>query len=54
MRDREVIDSELRLLAAVRRVCREQGGVPSMSLVHALLDERNTATRSELRSQLGS
>lgn len=54
MRDREVIDSELRLLAAVRRVCREQGGVPSMSLVRALLDERNTATRSELRSQLGS
>jgi hypothetical protein len=26
MRDLEVIDSELRLLAAVRRVCREQDG----------------------------
>ena len=31
VRDLETIDSELRLLAAVRRVCREQGGtVPSM------------------------
>jgi hypothetical protein len=27
MRDREIIDSELRLLAAVRRVCREHAGV---------------------------
>jgi hypothetical protein len=44
MRDLDTIDSELRLLAAVRRVCREQGGVPSMSLVDALLDERNSAT----------
>jgi len=26
MRDLEVIDSELRMLAAVRRVCRELGG----------------------------
>jgi hypothetical protein len=26
MRDREVIDAELRLLAAVRRVCPELGG----------------------------
>jgi hypothetical protein len=40
MRGLETIDSELPLLAAVRRVCREQGGVPSMSLVDALLDER--------------
>jgi hypothetical protein len=28
MRDLETIDSELRLLAAVRRVCREQDGLP--------------------------
>lgn len=27
MRDLEVIDTELRLLAAVRRVCREQDGI---------------------------
>jgi hypothetical protein len=26
VRDRETIDSELRLLAAVRRVCRDHGG----------------------------
>lgn len=41
MRDRETIDSELRLLAAVRRVCREYGGrVPSIGPVDELLDER--------------
>lgn len=35
-----VIDSELRLLAAVSRVCREHDGrVPSMTLVDELLDE---------------
>jgi hypothetical protein len=34
MRDRDTIDSELRLLAAVRRVCREQDGVvPSIGPV---------------------
>jgi hypothetical protein len=33
MRGRETIDSELRLLAAVRRVCREYDGrVPSMNV----------------------
>lgn len=41
MRDLETIDSELRLIAAVRRVCREYDGrVPSMTLVDELLDER--------------
>ena len=41
MRDLEVIDSELRLLAAVRRVCREEDGVlPSIGQVDELLDER--------------
>ena len=41
MRDLETIDSELRLIAAVRRVCREYDGrVPSMTLVEELLDER--------------
>ncbi|HYB39418.1 MAG TPA: hypothetical protein VEF72_29290 [Mycobacterium sp.] len=38
MRDRETIDSELRLLAAVRPVCREQDGVlPSIGPVDELL-----------------
>jgi hypothetical protein len=41
MRDRETIDSELRLLAAVRQVCRElDGTVPSTRLIDTLLDER--------------
>jgi hypothetical protein len=41
MCDPEAIDAELRLLAAVRRVCREQDGrVPSVRLIDALLDER--------------
>ena len=30
MRDREIIDCELRLLTAVRRVCRELGTLPSI------------------------
>ena len=39
MRDLDVIDSELRLLAAVRRVCREQDGVlPAIGPVDELLD----------------
>ena len=40
MRDRETIDSELRLLAAVRRSIREYGGEPSSRQVDELLDER--------------
>ena len=41
VRDRETIDSELRLLAAVRRVCRDHGG-PGATIgpVDELLDER--------------
>ena len=46
MRDLEVIDSELRLLAAVRRVCREQDGIlPSIGPVDELLDERTSAKK---------
>jgi hypothetical protein len=41
MRDPDVIDSELRLIAAVRRSIREHGGEPSSRLVDELLDERN-------------
>lgn len=39
MRDRETIDSELRLLAAVRRLIREHGGEASSRRVDELLDE---------------
>ena len=40
MRDRDTIDSELRLLAAERRSIRERGGELSTSRVDELLDER--------------
>jgi hypothetical protein len=47
VRDLDIIDSELRLLAAVRRTCREiDGRVPSTTLVDALLDERGELTGS--------
>jgi hypothetical protein len=47
MRDRETIDSELRLLVAVRRVCREQDGrVPAIGPVDELLDQRRELTGS--------
>jgi hypothetical protein len=39
-RDRETIDSELRLLAGVRCSIREHGGEPSSCHVDELLDER--------------
>jgi hypothetical protein len=44
MRDRETIDCELRLLTAVRRVCREHGTLPSIGPVHGQLDERAELT----------
>jgi hypothetical protein len=45
VRDLETIDSRLRLLAAVRRVCREYDGrVPSTTLTDALLDDRAAAS----------
>jgi hypothetical protein len=41
MRDIETIDGELRLVAALRRAAREQGGpLPSIAVADALLDER--------------
>jgi len=46
VRDRETIDSELRLLAAVRRSIREHGGEPSSRQVDELLDERGKLTGS--------
>ena len=45
MRDRETIDSELRLIAAVRRTIREQGGEPSSHQVDELPDERLALNR---------
>jgi hypothetical protein len=45
VRGREAIDSELRLLAAVRRSIREHGGEPSSRQVDELLDERLSALR---------
>jgi hypothetical protein len=39
MRDREKIDSELRLIALRRQAIREQGGRPSSREADELLDE---------------
>jgi len=44
MRDADVIESEPRLLAAVRWSIREHGGEPSSRQVDELLDERNKLT----------
>jgi hypothetical protein len=44
MRDLDTIDSELRLLAAVRRSIREHGDEPSSRQVDELLDERSELT----------
>ncbi|HWS91149.1 MAG TPA: hypothetical protein VN306_01195 [Mycobacterium sp.] len=44
-RDIASIDSELRSVAAVRRVARERGGpLPLLDVVDALLDERRELT----------
>ena len=41
MRDIEIIDSELRLVAVLRRAARERcGPLPSIDVADALLDER--------------
>ncbi|HEY2503057.1 MAG TPA: hypothetical protein VGI68_17020 [Mycobacterium sp.] len=43
MRDTETIDSELPLVAALRRAARERGGpLPSIDVADALLDERES------------
>jgi hypothetical protein len=45
MRDLDVIHSELRLVAAIRSVCREGGRpMPSTGLPDELLDERAELT----------
>jgi len=44
-RDIETIDSELRLVAALRRTARERGGpLPPMDVADVLLDERQALT----------
>ena len=60
IRDLETIDAELRLLAAVRRVCREHAGVlPAIGPVDELLDERGElaarppATRQQRQQSRG-
>lgn len=47
MRDLETLDSELRLLAAVRWSIRLHGGTPSSRYVDELLDERNHVAESQ-------
>ncbi|MFV8242203.1 hypothetical protein [Mycolicibacterium peregrinum] len=44
MRDLDVIDCELRLLALVRSKTSEAGGRPSMAHVDELLDERQAVS----------
>jgi hypothetical protein len=45
MRDIETIDSELRLVTALRRAARERGGpLPSIDVADALLNERHELT----------
>jgi hypothetical protein len=43
MRDLEVIDSELRLLLAIRHMVREEEGRPPGTAIDELLDERSAA-----------
>ena len=48
MRDIETIDSELRLLLAIRRLVREEEGrTPSTRHIDQLLDERAAAERQD-------
>ena len=52
MRDIDTIDSELRLVAALRRAARERGvPLPSIDVADALLDERREV--AELWNQIG-
>jgi hypothetical protein len=45
VRDLDTIDSELQLVAALRRAARERGGpLPSIGVADALLDERRQLT----------
>ena len=53
MRDRETIDSELRLVAALRRAARERGGpLPSIHLADALLYGASTDLMTSLSREV--
>jgi hypothetical protein len=49
MRDLDTIDSELRLVAALRRAARERGPLPSIDVADALLDETPRADKLTAR-----
>lgn len=49
MRDVEVIDSELRLLVAIRMVREEEGRPPSTARIDELLDEGAAAATGQSR-----
>jgi hypothetical protein len=52
MRGIETIDSELRLVAALRRSARERGGpLPSIDVADARLDERRELTECVCNQQ---
>jgi hypothetical protein len=55
MRGLETIDSELRLVAALRRAARERGGpLPSIDVADGLLDEGSEPTGNcRLAARLG-
>jgi hypothetical protein len=54
MRDIETTESELRLVAVLRRAARERGPPPSTDVADALLDERRELTGNSRGSQTGS
>jgi hypothetical protein len=55
MRDLDtIVDSELRLLTAVRWSIREHGGEPSSRQVDGLLDERNEQRQRQSGTGLAS
>ncbi|HXY66016.1 MAG TPA: hypothetical protein VEI45_17070 [Mycobacterium sp.] len=50
MRDLDTVDSELRLVAALRGAARERGGpLPSIAVANARLDERREAVEGSTR-----
>jgi hypothetical protein len=52
VRDIEVIDSELRLLLAIRHMAREaEGRMPNSARIDALLDERSATTFARVQPE---
>lgn len=52
VRDLDVIDRELRLLALVRAKTKESGGRPSTRVIDRLLDERQEAASLQASSNI--